>query len=260
MCYVITFSSPPRSIPLWKIVGRATEAAPAFQKGGCLWRKAEARECLCRGGDVEGSGLVRTIRGDRLRAHRMGALTPLPRDRLAQTPNATGDHVVRLDSDNGYEWRMLSKRPAAVRKYQRLAVRRASRFISPNDDDCCKNTTPLRKSVSGGKRVATFTLARNFMVCSGAPQAFGSGEGGAAASAQNSSGMQSHEKDSRLRGRSRSLARHSFRLRRRSALAQGPAGLCAAAAPAHLDRLLRRSEHRRWLERQQPQQRRLRLF
>ena len=36
----------------------------------------------------------------------VGALTPSPRDRLAQSPKTTGEsHVVRVDPDNGYDWR-----------------------------------------------------------------------------------------------------------------------------------------------------------
>jgi hypothetical protein len=36
----------------------------------------------------------------------VGALTPLPRDHLAQSFKTTGEsHVVRVDPDNGYDWR-----------------------------------------------------------------------------------------------------------------------------------------------------------
>ena len=36
----------------------------------------------------------------------MGALTPAPRDRLAQSSKTTSEsHVVRVDPDAGYDWR-----------------------------------------------------------------------------------------------------------------------------------------------------------
>jgi hypothetical protein len=39
----------------------------------------------------------------------VGALTPLPRDRVAQTAKTGGEsHVVRVDPENGYDWRAPS--------------------------------------------------------------------------------------------------------------------------------------------------------
>jgi hypothetical protein len=39
----------------------------------------------------------------------VGAMTPLPRDRVAQTAKTGGEsHVVRVDPGNGYDWRAPS--------------------------------------------------------------------------------------------------------------------------------------------------------
>ena len=35
----------------------------------------------------------------------VGALTPSPRDRVAQTSTTAESHIVRLDPGNGYDWR-----------------------------------------------------------------------------------------------------------------------------------------------------------
>lgn len=35
----------------------------------------------------------------------VGALTPLPRERVAQTSATAGSHVVHLDPGSGYDWR-----------------------------------------------------------------------------------------------------------------------------------------------------------